>query len=275
MKTHHWFTGIMLVWLSVLGGSLAAQTAPTAFVKGLELINSNAAEAKTQLLIAQQEDPAFHGTYHFLGVLYLDENKLDSAVACFNQAITLNPTNANKTKEMAYLRLVDVYLYQHDFERAFATAWEAFQLFPDNLAIKQNLHDVCLWAFYVKHNGLNINYMSKDLIDEYVVHAISEEYLIIRRKMVDGAHIYVESQSTLQKNKAFYDVLTCTQANGKKYYVMFKLDWDFNKQFGGNVPNTNDVYANSSNSIAERLGALLVDDARVDLKKEYEKLNSK
>ncbi len=56
---------------------------------------------------------------------------------------------------------------------------------------------------------------------------------------------------------------------------MFKLDWDFNKQFGGNVPNTNDVYANSSNSIAERLGALLVDDARVDLKKEYEKLNSK
>ena len=49
MKTHHWFTGIMLVWLSVLGGSLAAQTAPTAFVKGLELINSNAAEAQTQL----------------------------------------------------------------------------------------------------------------------------------------------------------------------------------------------------------------------------------
>jgi len=79
----------------------------------------------------------------------------------------------------------------------------------------------------------------------------------------------------LQKNKAFYDVLTCTQANGKKYYVMFKLDWDFNKQFGGNVPNTNDVYANSSNSIAERLGALLVDDARVDLKKEYEKLSPK
>ena len=73
MARHHWLIGILLVWLS---GSLAAQTAPTAFVKGLELINSNAAEAKTQLLIAQHEDPAFHGTYHFLGVLYLDENKL-------------------------------------------------------------------------------------------------------------------------------------------------------------------------------------------------------
>ena len=205
-------------------------------------------------------------------MLYLDENKLDSAVACFNQAIALNPTNANKTKEMAYMRLVDVYLYQHDFERAFATAWEAYELFPDNLVIKQNLHDVCLWAFYVKHNGLNINYMSKDLIDEYVVHAISEEYLIIRRKMVDGAHLYVESQSVLEKNKVFYDVLTCTQASGKKFHVVFKLDWDFNKQFGGSVANTDDVYANSSNSIAERLGALLVEDARVDLKKEAEKL---
>jgi len=275
MKTHHWFTGIMLVWLSVLGGSLAAQTAPAAFVKGLELINSNAAEAKTQLLIAQHEDPAFHGTYHFLGVLYLDENKLDSAVACFNQAITLNPTNANKTKEMAYLRLVDVYLYQHDFERAFATAWNAFQLFPNNLAIKQNLHDVCLWAFYVKHNGLNINYMSKDLIDEYVVRSISEEYLIIRRKMVDGAHLYVESQSVLEKNKVFYDVLTCTQASGKKFHVVFKLDWDFNINFGGQVANTDDVYADSSNSIAERLGALLVTDARIDLKKEIDKLDKK
>ena len=69
MKTHHWLLGILLVWLSGFSGSLAPQTAPTAFVKGLELINSNAAEAKTQLLIAQHEDPAFHGTYHFLGVL--------------------------------------------------------------------------------------------------------------------------------------------------------------------------------------------------------------
>ena len=75
MARHHWLIGILLVWLSGFSGSLAAQTAPTAFVKGLELINSNAPEAKTQLLIAQQEDPAFHGTYHFLGVLYLDENK--------------------------------------------------------------------------------------------------------------------------------------------------------------------------------------------------------
>ncbi|MDD3478841.1 MAG: tetratricopeptide repeat protein [Paludibacteraceae bacterium] len=275
MKTHHWFTGIMLVWLSGFSGSLAAQTAPIAFVKGLELINSNAAEAKTQLLIAQHEDPTFHGTYHFLGVLYLDENKLDSAVSCFKQAIALNPTNANKTKEMAYMRLVDVYLYQHNFDLAFTTAWEAFELFPDNLAIKQNLHDVCLWAFYVNHNGLNINYISKDLVDEYVVRSISEEYLIIRRKMVDGTHLYVESQSVLKKDNAFYDVFTCTHTNNNKYYVIFKLDWDFNTNFGGQVPNTDDVYANSANSVAERLGALLVDNARVDLKKEMAKLEKK
>ena len=59
MKTHHWLIGIMLVWLSVLGGSLAAQTAPTAFVKGLELINSNAAEAKTQHGVLARPVPVF------------------------------------------------------------------------------------------------------------------------------------------------------------------------------------------------------------------------
>ena len=264
---------IALLLSSLSSGLIMAQEPPKAFVKGLELISKNANEAKTYFLAAQTEDSLFHGTYHFLGVLYLDENKLDSAVYCFNQAIALNPTNTNKTKEMAYIRLVDVYLYQHDFERAFSTAWDAFQQYPDNLTIKQNLQDVCLWSFYVKHNGLDINYMSKDLINEYIVRSISEEYLIIRRKMVDGAHLYVESQSTTQNNNVFYDILSCTLSNGNKFDVRFALDWDLNKDFGGSVVNTDDVYTNSSNSVAERIGALLVFNSRINLKAEIEKIN--
>ncbi|HKL96436.1 MAG TPA: hypothetical protein VJ856_04120 [Paludibacteraceae bacterium] len=274
MTLQNWSKISVIVLLTTFGGGLAmAQTPPEEFVKGLELISKNANEAKINFLVAQQKEPLFHGTYHFLGVIYLDENQLDSAIYCFKKVIALNTTNANKTKEMAYVRLVDAYLYNYNFENAFATAWEAFQRFPDNLTIKQNLQDVCLWAFYVNHNNLNINYISKDLESEYVVRSVSEEYLIIRRKLVDGAHLYVESQSSIKKEGLFYDVLSCTQVNGKKFDVTFKLDWDVTKNFSGRVTNTEDVYFNASNPIYERIGALLVFTSRINLQAEIDKLN--
>lgn len=273
MTLQNWSKISVIVLLTTFGGGLAmAQTPPEEFVKGLELISKNANEAKINFLVAQQKEPLFHGTYHFLGVIYLDENQLDSAIYCFKKVIALNTTNANKTKEMAYVRLVDAYLYNYNFENAFATAWEAFQRFPDNLTIKQNLQDVCLWAFYVNHNNLNITYISKDLEREYVVRSVSEEYLIIRRKLVDGANLYVESQSSIKKEGLFYDVLSCTQVNGKKFDVTFKLDWDVTKNFNGQVANTEDMYFNASNPIYERIGALLVFNSRINLQSEIEKL---
>ncbi len=273
MTLQNWSKISVIVLLTIFGRGLTmAQTPPEEFIKGLELISKNASEAKTNFLAAQQKEPLFHGTYHFLGVIYLDENQLDSAIYCFKKVIALNTTNANKTKEMAYVRLVDAYLYSYDFENAFTTAWEAFQRFPDNLTIKQNLQDVCLWAFYVNHNNLNITYISKDLEREYVVRSVSEEYLIIRRKLVDGANLYVESQSSIKKEGLFYDVLSCTQVNGKKFDVTFKLDWDVTKKFNGQVANTEDVYFNASNPIYERIGALLVFNSRINLQSEIEKL---
>ena len=246
---------------------------PEEFFTGLDLLAKNSAKAKNNFQIAAIKDSSFHGTYHFLGVIYIAEIKYDSAVSNFKKSIYLNKTNTNHTREMAYSRLIDVYLYQHDFDNSFSTAWEAFQQYPESKTIKNKLMDVCQWSFYVKHNGLSATYMSKDLIDEYTVRSVPEEYLIIRRKLVDGNPLYVESQSVTNKNNVYYDILTCAQNNSnKKIIVKFKLDWDFNNDFGGRHANTSEVYSNSNNPVYERIGALLVSDSMIDLKSEIEKL---
>ena len=65
--------------------SIFSQTPPEEFFKGLDLLNVDIKQAKKEFLIARDKDTLFHGTYHFLGVVYLDENQLDSAVILRNQ----------------------------------------------------------------------------------------------------------------------------------------------------------------------------------------------
>lgn len=246
---------------------------PEEFFTGLDLMEVNNALAKNYFQIAATKDTSFHGSYHFLGVIYIDENKYDSAAINFKKSIFLNKANINRTREMAYGRLIDVYLYLLDFENSFSTAWEAYQQYPDSKSIKSKLMDVCQLSFYVKHNGLSASYLSKDLEDEYTVRSVPEEYLIIRRKLVDGNPIFVESQSVSTKKKVSYDILTCSQRNStKKIIVKFKLDWDLDKDFGGRNANTNEVYSNSKNPIYERIGALIVSDSKVDIRSEIDKL---
>jgi len=254
-------------------GIIKAANPPEEFFTGLDLMDKNKDLAKKNFQVAALKDTSFHGTFHFLGVIYIDENKFDSAVINFKKSIYLNKANINHTREMAYGRLVDVYMYQHDFENSFSTAWEALQQYPDSRSINGKLMDVCKWSFYVKHNGLSISYLSKGLDDEYIVKSVPEEYLIIRWKLIDGNPISVESQSLIHKKKIYYDILTCAQSNSqKKINVKFRLDWDLDHEFGGRVANTSEAYSNTNNPIYERIGAKIVSDSKVDLRSEIEKI---
>jgi len=256
--------------------SIFSQTPPEEFFKGLDLLNEDIKQAKKEFLIARDKDTLFHGTYHFLGVIYLDENQLDSAINCFKKSIALNEKNVNHTKEMTYVRLFDAYLMKYDFNNSFSIAWEAYMHYPDNNNILQGLKDICLWSFYIKHNGLDSSYLSSELKDEYIVNSVPEEYLIIRKLRISDQSLVFSSQSLIKKKGVNYDIISCTLSKSKKSYeVKFRLNWDLNKDFGGKVANTDNVYSNSENPTYERIGALLVSDSKIDMKKEIEKLENK
>lgn len=264
---------LILIFLLVNSISIFCQTPPEEFFKGLDLLKIDTKKSKEQFQIALKKDSLFHGTYHFLGVIYLEENRIDSAITCFKQSVFLNTENVNHTREMTYVRLIDAYLYQHDFSNSFDFAWEAYQLYPDNNTIERSLKDVCLWSFYINHNGLDSSYLSSEIRDEYIVNSVPEEYLIIRKLRIDDHYLIFSSQKQTKKKKVNYDVITCNVSKSNKTIdVKFRLNWDLKKNYGGNVINTDDVFSNSELPIFDRVGALLVSDSDINLKKEIKKL---
>ena len=264
---------VIVVVIAFQSAYAFCQNPPAEFFKGLELLNTNKKDAKREFLIAVERDSLFHGSYHFLGTIMVDERKPDSAILYFAKAIRLNKDNARHTQEMAYVRLLNTYCYQRDFKNAFAAAWEAYKLYPENKGIPTGLKDICLWSFHIKHNQLDPSYLSPDIQKEYIVNSIPQEYLIFRKIVVNGEYLLLDGQSLVSKNEASYDVFRCTVSVSKeKVELNFKLNWNMNKDFGGKPAPTAEVYANANNPVYERIGALLVKDPKTDLKTEIEKL---
>ncbi|SMC87677.1 tetratricopeptide repeat protein [Pedobacter africanus] len=250
-----------------------AQQPPVEFFNGLKAMPVNRAQAKNDMMISIAKMPAFHGAYHFLGVLYSEDQQQDSAIYYLEKAVSLNTANVNKTREMSLARLIEAYTFKQDFEKAYHTGLEAYGLYPENKAIAMNFKDACIWSYYIRHTGLNKSYLSPIIMDEYEVNSIPQEYLITRKLIHNGERLQVTGQSLKTINKLNYDVLKCITATDKKERELkFKLSWDMNTEFGGKVFPTEIVINNNRNAIYERIGALLVKDPRVDLKTEIEKL---
>lgn len=251
-----------------------SQAPPQEFFNGLDHLTTDQPQAKKDFQAAIAKAPQFHGSYHFLGVIYINEHKPDSAIACFITSIGLNTGNVNHTREMAYVRLVQTYTQQQAFDKAFDAAWQSYKQYPDNRGIFRALHDLCLWAYYIRNNSLSPSYLSIDIQPEYVVKDIDEEYLITRNVHLGNDFVDVEGQSLVYKNKAAYDVLHCVTATADKRKVdlSFKLDWDMGKYISGAHGPLSEVAADTRKPVYERAGALLLIDPKTDLKAGIEKM---
>lgn len=261
MKIILFFTGLLIV------SGIRAQQPPDDFFRALDHIGKNNAQAKIELLSALQADSAFHGIWHFLGVIYMQEHKPDTAITCFRRSIELNGNNVNHTREMTVVRLIRAYLTGLDFTHAYRIAWQATNEFPDNKFILMNLRDCCLWAYSIRVNVLDSAYLSNtDVRDEYIVKNISEEYLILRNIRINDTGLSMISQSLVKKKGRNYDVLECSVPGaGSKVALNFRLDWDMKKYFGGVTLNTDETYNNTGNPVYLRIGALMAKDGNTDI----------
>jgi hypothetical protein len=249
------------------------QAPPREFFDGLKMMTTDQPGAKSNFLTAIQKDSSFYGSYHFMGVICLNENKPDSAIWYFKKSIALNSTNASHTKEMAYARLITTYTNQQDFQEAFATAWECANKYPDNTDFTSSLRDICLWSFYIKDDHLNPSYLSPNLKDEYIVTSIAQEYLILRNLRVNDEYLSMSRQSLVTKKGASYDVFNCTLSKTKKEVtVNFKINWDMNMYYGGNTAPQKPVIDDKSKPVYERVGAMLIFDSKTGLKEAIQKL---
>lgn len=255
-----------------LAGSFG-QSPPEEFFVGIELLAVDKQAAKEKFLLAQEKDSLFPGTYHFLGLLSLDEDNIEEGRNYLEKSLFLNLENNNRTREMTFTRLIDSYLQEHDFDKAFELAWVAYQQYPYNNVILHALQDISMWAFYIKHNGLDPSYLNTDLQEEYVVNSVAEEYLILRNILVDGNFLLFESQRLIKKKRKYYDIVTCRLSDTDEIIqIKFRLNWDLETFLGGKVVDTEEVYQNQSLPIQERIGALFVSDDEIDISREIKKL---
>jgi hypothetical protein len=252
-----------------------SQTPPEEFFKGLDLMTSDIKQAKKEFTIALHKDSLFHGTYHFLGVVCLRQGQNDSAIYYFRKTIALNTANERHTREMAYDRLIHAYLYKFDFKDAFEAAHEAFLKYPENKVFSRDLRDVCLWAYHIRHNGLDSSYLSPQLKKEYIVNSVDQEYLVVRIIRIDDNSLSVQSQSLRKIKRNNYDILTCAYLqNTETIDVNFRINWDMDKYFGGKTGDAQGVYANAVNPVYVRIGALQVFNDDIDLEDEIEKISN-
>jgi hypothetical protein len=270
MKTKHLLLTTLLFLQSICA---FCQEPPTEFFNGLDLYKTDLHSAKLDFLEAVEKAPYFHGSYHFLGAIYLTENRPDSAIWYFKKSISLNTGNVNHTREMSYVRLIDTYTFQSEFQNAFDAGWEALKQYPDNKSVKAELRDLCLWAFYIKDDHLDPSYLSHDIKDKYIVNSISEEYLILRNLNANGEYLQMTSQALAQKADGPYDVFKCTLSQSKKEVeVDFKINWDMNKDFGGKTTPQQPIIDDTTKPIYERIGAMLVADNKTDITAAIQKL---
>jgi len=80
---------------------------PAEFDKGLDLFGKDNSAAKNEFLISAEKAPDFYGSYHFLGMIYMLDKQIDSAIIYLHKALDLNRDNLNHTREMTYVRLMD------------------------------------------------------------------------------------------------------------------------------------------------------------------------
>lgn len=265
-----------LVIIFILGLSyqaINAQSPPEAFFRGIELVTFDRAAAQKQFELAQEQDSLFPGTYHFLGVIAEENDDIAKARAYYEKSMFLNLENNNRTREMTFVRLIDTYLQETNFDKAFDLAWLAHKQYPHNNVILHALQDITLWSFYIQHNDLNPNYLSPDLQKEYTVNSVAEEYLILRNIYIDGNYLLFDSQKVVKRGRKFYDIVSCRFSETNEVVeVKFKLNWDLNKFGNGRVVDPVEVYNNDAFPIHERIGALLVSNDDINIGNEIKKL---
>lgn len=251
-----------------------AQSASDYYTTGVEFLKQNKLqEAKYNFNKLIELAPEDYGGYNFYGICLFSEANYDSCVPYLKKSIELNLLNHRHSKEMTISRLIRTYIYLAKFSDAFELAYKSSKEYVDNPNIKAELKDVCLWSYFISHEGLSKEYLSNNLNPSYDVTAVSQEYLIMRNIKVNDKNLFFKSQSFNIAKKQDYLICGINKTQDS-VRLTFNLKWDLFNEFGGKYYDSKKIYNDKSKPVYERIGALLKEDEKLDLIKEIERLEN-
>lgn len=266
----------LLIEISLFHFQTKAQNPQDIANKGFDLIDkkeyAKAIEVFKDLI---EQTPSNYGGYNFVGICYSQSEEHDSTIYYLLKSIELNSANFKNSKEMTISRLIRTYMQKYDFKSAFELAYISCKEFPENPILKSDLRDICLWSYNINFEKLDKTYINNTPKEEYKVTAVSQEYLIMRNLRINDLKLNLIKQVFDSENKA--DILTCAyNKNSDTIRLKFKINWDMNSEFGGKFySNSKKEFKNIQNNIFDRIGAKLIDEPKLELLTEIEKILKK
>jgi len=251
MFSRHLFLLIVLIATSTLQAQEDDLRARWTQAKEL-CTNEQYQQAKPILLNVYQEMPRPLCCY-FLGLAYDLTNEVDSAAYYYEACIN----NSRKPQLRAWENLVRLHLRQADFEKAYKIAWKAIQDYPGNEVVLDEFKQICMWAYFIKHQALPKDYLTNyTLQKEYTVQTVGEQNLILKNiRNNKNQHLHVNNR----QYKGLYEIWNC-RFIGEKESITIKFNLknkDLDASLDALEANAKEVYNNKEEKLLVRLGALL------------------
>lgn len=209
----------------------------------------------------------------YIGDCYYNLQQVDSAVIHYENAL-LEITSPNKIKHYR-AQIARCYLQLQNFERAYDLAFQNVQTYPESDYFRQELEDVCLWAYLIKHNRLSSDYLTDfHLHDSYIVSSAAAQKLIARNLRSETGERYVfDSRKNVGYAQRWYGRFADEQVEAKDLFFLF-TDTNFDKALKKQETKAVKVFKDDQLPLYERLGAFYfltpLDDNKAKLLLKYD-----
>lgn len=210
-------------------------------------------------------------TFHIANSYY-HLHQLDSAIHYYKETLLLD--DIQRISQRTILSLSRAYLQKADFENAFNLTLNHLKENLDDKAALIELQDICLWAYLIKYQHLNVEYLT-DYVKKtsYIINSVAAQKLIARNIRNEAGHKFdsdrMEQIGLAQRwHGRFYD-----EEEEKSIHFMF-VNPDLIESIVEQEAKAPEVMVNKELPLYERLGAFYfltpLDDKKIDLALEQE-----
>jgi hypothetical protein len=252
---------IYIIALFCLPFALQAQTAAAATAVDAwnqAISRFKAKDFKQAKILFQQLNEVEYGSSEaqsYLADCYYNLQEIDSAVVHYESAL-LNMEAPHKIRRCR-AQIVRCYLQKQDFERAYDLAMQNVQTYANSEYFRQELQDVCLWAYLIKNNRLSADYLTDfHLQESYIINSVAAQQLIARNlRSENGERFVFDNRKNVGYAQRWYGRFADEQDEARDLFFLF-TNTRFDEALKKQEATAMKVFKDTERPMYERIGAL-------------------
>ncbi len=217
-----------------------------------------AKDFKQAKILFQKLDDVEYGSAEaqsYLADCYYNLLEIDSAVVHYEAA--LMNIDAPHQVRRCRAQIVRCYLQQQNYTRAYDLAMQNVQEYADSEYFRQELQDVCLWAYLIENQRLSADYLRNfHLQESYIVNSVAAQQLIARNlRSSTGERFVFDTRKNVGYAQRWYGRFADEKEETRDLFFLF-ADTDFDDALKQQEKQAMDIFKDTKRATYERLGAL-------------------